>query len=257
MTLLFVEDEYYTRNGILASMDWAAHGIDAVETAADGKRGLEFLHTRPDILLTDIRMPYASGLEIAERYKENDPACEVIILSSYSDKEYLFKAISLASVAYIEKPVDMEELSAALRQAVSRRKQSLLLRELAQSASAAQYLPDPDAPGYSHSTRMALRHIAEHYADPMLSVSGIAQAVHLSAVYLSTSFKEDTGLGLKRLLTDMRISMARDLLLRTNLSIADIAERVGCSNANYFSKLFRRETGCTPNEYRAAEGKHA
>ena len=89
MKLLFVEDEYYTRCGILQSVDWASLGIDEVESASNGQEGLQKLSVHPDILLTDIRMPYISGLDIAKQLKRDDPDSEVIILSSYSDKEYL------------------------------------------------------------------------------------------------------------------------------------------------------------------------
>ena len=78
--------------------------------------------------------------------------------------------------------------------------------------------------------------------------------MHLSAVYLSSVFKEDTGKNIKRVITDVRMEKARTLLCGTNLPIADVAAQVGYHNPNYFSKLFRQETGLTPNEYRAQEG---
>lgn len=256
--LLFIEDEFYTRNGILQSINWENLGITHVQSANDGKIGLEKLSMRPDILLTDIRMPFHSGLEIAAQAKANDPECEIIILSSYSDKEYLFTAISLSTVAYIEKPVDIGELSSAIAQAVARRKQSQRLHEyerLNNPATVPYSLPDPENSQYGHSTRLVLRYIANHYGDPALSVEVLAQQVHLSAVYLSSAFKEDTGKNIKRVITDVRMEKARELLLHTNLPIADIATRSGYYNANYFSKLFRQETGLTPNEYRAHGGK--
>lgn len=257
MKLLFIEDEYYTRNGILNSIDWKALGISQVEAAGDGRLGLEKLSMHPDILLTDIRMPFHSGLEIAAQAKAADPECEIIILSSYSDKEYLFTAISLSTVAYIEKPVDIAALSSAIAQAVSRRSQTLRLRELerlAASGAESEVLPSPDSPQYGHSTRLVLRYIAAHFSDPDLSVEKLAQQVHLSAVYLSSVFKEDAGKNIKRVITDVRMEKARTLLRGTNLPIADVAAQVGYHNPNYFSKLFRQETGLTPNEYRAQEG---
>ena len=252
--LLFVEDEYYTRNGILQSIDWAGLGIDQVESASNGQAGMDMLRIEPDILLTDIRMPYVTGLDIAKQLKSNDPESEIIIMSSYSDKEYLFTAISLSAVSYIEKPVRVEELTSALRQAIHRRKQSLLLRKM-QPSIPLTALPDQDAAGLRHSTRMALQLIREHYQDEQFNVNTIAEALHLTADHLTSSFKDDTGRTIKRVITDVRLEAARYLLLTTNLSMGEIAHKAGYDNANYFSKVFRQTTGVTPNEYRAQHKK--
>ncbi len=89
----------------------------------------------------------------------------------------------------------------------------------------------------------------------MLSVNSVAEEVHLSPVYLTTAFKEDTGRTVKRVLTDVRIEAAKRLLQSTNLPVAEVAAQSGYDNANYFSKLFRQETGKTPNEFREHGGE--
>ena len=89
MQLLFCEDEYLTRIGVMQTIPWEEIGITHVDCAKNGQEGMEMLSTHPDILLTDIRMPFVSGLDIATHLKEMDPYSEVIIMSSYSDKEYL------------------------------------------------------------------------------------------------------------------------------------------------------------------------
>lgn len=257
MTLLFVEDEFYTRQGIVSSIDWLSLGVDRLESVTDGKSGMEQLSLRPDILLTDIRMPYFTGLELAEKAKLQDPHCEIIIMSSYSDKAYLFQAISLSTVAYIEKPVDLRALSAAIVRAVERRKRSQLIDTFQGGTQPAALgaLPDPAGEAYSHTTKIALGYLAEHYADPDLSLEAVARHVHLNSAYLSGSFKKDTGRNLKRVIIDVRMEKAAALLLDTSLSVTNIAARTGYRNANYFSKLFHKETGFTPHAYRAAGGK--
>ena len=257
MTLLFIEDEIYTRTGILESVCWEMLGITRVETASDGKAGFQKLAICPDIVLTDIRMPYQSGLEIAAQAKKNDPDCEIIILSSHSDKEYLMTAISLSTVAYIEKPVDLDELNQAIAQAVRRRKQSNRLRRIdgtqtPSSSVLAALLKQ--SPGYSHPTQMMIRYLAGHYADADLMVETVAECVHLSPVYASAVFKDETGLGLKRTITDIRMEEACALLMSTNLPVAELAAKVGYHGANYFAKLFKKEMGMTPVKYRGSRG---
>lgn len=77
----------------------------------------------------------------------------------------------------------------------------------------------------------------------------------MTPVYLTTSFREDTGRTIKRVLTDVRIEAAKQYLATTNLSIGEIAHQTGYGSANYFSKVFRQETGASPNEYRAQPGR--
>ncbi len=251
MTLLLVEDEYYTRTGLLESIRWAELGITTVESAADGKAGMERLRMQPDILLADIRMPFFTGLEIAAQAKRADPDCEIIIISSYSDKEYLKTAITLSTVAYIEKPVDLDELTAALRQAVKRRERSL--RTPGERGS--EILRDLSREQYSQSTRLVLEAIRARYADPDLGLEKLAELVHLNPTYLSGTFKSETGVSLKRVLTGVRLEEACRLLRTTNMPIADIAVKTGYLSPGYFSKLFRKELGVSPNEYREAPEK--
>lgn len=253
MTLLFAEDEYYTRKGILDSVNWDELGISRVLTGTDGRSGMQQLAIRPDILLTDIRMPFYTGLELASRAKENDPYIEVIFLSSYSDKEYLFRAISLSTVAYIEKPVDLAELSSGILQAVDRRKESALLYKILLKQKIAHELhtlPNPENKAYSHATRSTLKHLSENYRDPDLSLEVIAGYVNISPAYLSSLFKKDTGRNLKRVIIEVRMEQAQRLLTDTNLTIARISESIGYRSANYFAKLFQKETGLTPHQYR-------
>lgn len=253
MFLCFVEDEFYTREGILNSVDWQALQIDQLKSASDGKSGEALLALHPDILLTDIRLPYRSGLELAATAKEADADCEIIILSSYSDKEYLFKAISLSAVAYIEKPVDLEKLSTAISKAVGRRKRSLSFRE--QSAEAQTFntldgLIDMTSSSLSHTTRIVLSKLDKDYSNPNLSVESLAEYVHLNPAYLSTVFKKDTGRSLKHLITRVRIQRACFLLRTTNLSISSISVQTGYRASNYFAHTFRQEMGMAPGEYR-------
>jgi len=252
--LLLAEDEYYTRVGLKTTFPWAECGIDELLVAQDGNEAMELLDRRPDILLTDIRMPYHTGIELASKARSRDEGCSILMLTSYSDKEYLKAAISLSIVAYLEKPVNLTELEAAVKLAVQRRTQALRLRALEQSGCGES---PPYAPGSAqhHSTQSALRFIHDRYDDPALGLEAVAAHVHLNSDYLSTSFKEDVGVNLKRVITDVRLWHAKRLLLDTDESIQVVAERVGYSNSNYFAKSFRKETGMTPREFRDQSGK--
>ncbi|WP_123039605.1 response regulator transcription factor [Cohnella candidum] len=97
-------------------------------------------------------------------------------------------------------------------------------------------------------------HIREHLADD-LSLDTLASVVYLNASYLSTLYKQSTGRNLFDYISELRIDMAKELLARSPLKIHEIAVQVGFATAGYFTRFFKRHTGTTPQEYRAAHEK--
>ena len=121
MKLLIADDEKLTREGIRNLLDLKKLGITEVFLADDGIHGLEAARShRPDIILTDVRMPRMTGVEMASRYLEEAPDTAVLFMSAYSDREYLKAAIKLKAVNYIDKPLDKKELENALAEAADR-----------------------------------------------------------------------------------------------------------------------------------------
>ncbi len=134
MKLLIVDDEQLTRKGIQESLDLKALSVDQVILADDGLHGLEEAKKNsPDLVLTDVRMPRMTGVEMAERILKEDPDVSIVFMSAYSDKEYLKAAIKLKAVSYVEKPLDLEELQASLKEAAENRLARLHSRSIAQS----------------------------------------------------------------------------------------------------------------------------
>lgn len=120
MKILIVDDEDYTREGLMESIDWDAFGIDEVMQASNGQEALKTARWfHPDIVLTDIRMPKMDGIAFARELLESNKESRVIFISGYMEIEYLKSAIQLSVVDYIEKPIDLAALRKALAKAVS------------------------------------------------------------------------------------------------------------------------------------------
>ena len=114
--VFLVEDEYAIREGIKKSVDWEKDGFELVGEAGDGEMAFpKILKTKPDILITDIRMPFMDGLELSRLVKKELPEMKIVVLSGYDDFNYAKQAISIGVEEYILKPVSgdnlMQELS--------------------------------------------------------------------------------------------------------------------------------------------------
>lgn len=119
MKILIVDDEALVRNGLKNSINWESLGISTVLLADDGVQAVRLAHQeQPAIILTDVRMPRMDGIEMATRLRQLLPDTRLIFMSGYSDKEYLKAAIHLKAVSYVEKPIDLREVEAAVAEAV-------------------------------------------------------------------------------------------------------------------------------------------
>ena len=116
LTLLLVEDEASIRE----SMQEVLGGVfQKVISASNGDEGLKkFKKFSPDIVIADIMMPIMDGLEMSRQIKEFSKNTPVVILSAYSEKEKLLKAIDVGIDKYVIKPIDMDELFVVLEQIV-------------------------------------------------------------------------------------------------------------------------------------------
>jgi two-component system response regulator YesN len=114
--VIVVDDEDSVRQGISRHIDWRGLGFEIVGDADNGADALELAESAlPDLVITDIKMPYMDGLELTARLRAALPAVKVIIISGFDDFEYAKQAISLNIAEYVLKPVNVEELSDVLR----------------------------------------------------------------------------------------------------------------------------------------------
>ncbi len=206
----------------------------AVQAVHDGAAALEIMAREvPNLVILDLVMPGMSGAEVLDRMRA-DPRLRqvpVVILSS--------KLLNLDDVKRIERHAQVtlhskgvlseEETIAALNRALF----------------GAEALP----PHTSALVKRALAYFHQNYARPLARWE-IAEAVGVSEDYLSRVFSRELGLSPWEYLTRYRIQRAKELLYRTNDSIRSIAHQVGFKDQAYFSRVFRKQTGASPNEFR-------
>ncbi len=114
--VFLVEDEIITREGIRDNVDWQASGFEFCGEAADGEIALPLLRTtQPDVLITDIKMPFMDGLQLIKIVRERMPSVKIIILSGHDEFEYAQEAINLGVTDYLLKPVTVQKLQSVLQ----------------------------------------------------------------------------------------------------------------------------------------------
>jgi two-component system, response regulator YesN len=117
--VFLVEDEIVIRDAIRNNVNWAETGCAFAGEAPDGEIALPLiLAAAPDILITDIRMPFMDGLELARLVRQSLPGIKIIILSGYDEFQYAQQAIKLGVTEYLLKPIGAQELELVLRKIV-------------------------------------------------------------------------------------------------------------------------------------------
>lgn len=121
LQLLIVDDEQHAVEGVRSGVDWGSLGITEVFTAMTVRQAKErFEQDRIDIMLCDIEMPQATGLELAEWVREKYPRTATIFLTCHADFRYAKQALQLGSFDYMLKPVPFAELESILRKAADK-----------------------------------------------------------------------------------------------------------------------------------------
>lgn len=241
--VVLVEDEDLILEELTVTIPWQAIGLEVLGTAGNGIDGERMIRELdPDIVVTDIRLPGKTGLEMLE-----DSAVEhAVILSGYTDFSYMQKAIRLGVFDYLQKPVDSDELIATLEKLRDMIAEDEKSREGIIGSNDGIALPDKV---HNHTIRMAIDFIGENYAES-IGLQDIAAVTHVTENYISTLFREETGMNFLQYLSIVRINKALPMLRDTGMNISEIATATGFPTPGYFTKIFRRFLGKTPTEYR-------
>lgn len=133
MKVFLVEDEYIVREGIKNNIDWEKNGYDFCGEASDGELAFPMIsEKRPDIVITDIRMPFMDGIELSRMIKEEYPDIKIIILSGHEEFEYAKAAIQIGVEEYLLKPINGDELLQVVNRVAQKIKEENESRETLQ-----------------------------------------------------------------------------------------------------------------------------
>lgn len=240
--LLIVDDEYYTVEGMRHILDWEKYGIEIVGTASDGTEGLKVAReVNPDIIITDIRMPENSGLEMIESLRQDNYKGKVIILSGYHSFSYAKRAIDFNVEKYLTKPINPTELEETVKLVTAKLK--------------TEKGTEPDERDrYPEILRNILHTIDKTYTDD-IRLSNLADKFFLSTRYVGHLFKKYLDINFIDYVTEKRIEKAKELLANTDIPIDEVMGSVGYHDAKHFREMFKKITGMSPSEFRKMSRK--
>jgi two-component system response regulator YesN len=245
--VLIVDDEKYVRMGIKSETDWALIGCEVVGEASNGEEGLAQAEAlRPDLVVSDIRMPRMDGIQMAEKIIEKYPSTKVIFLTAYNEFEYARQAIRIGVSDYLLKPFQDGELEGSIQR---------LLHLHPSTPASARELEDNLIPLKGKDeianryVQNAITYIEEHFSDVDFSIGSLADSMGVSEGHISRLFKAETDLSIGNYLTKYRIKRAMDYLKDVQVKVYEVAEKVGYQDIAYFSNTFKKLVGKTPSEY--------
>lgn len=245
--VFLADDEPWALMVLKNIIPWTEYGFVVSGEAEDGEQALDRIgRMKPDLVISDIRMPGMDGLKLLRTIREKNWEMEVLLVSGYSDFEYAREALRLGCHGYLVKPVEEKELIEYLE------KIKKVLDEKKNRADGATAGETVKNDGYQSEKLQAqnmVKYIQDHFAEG-LTLQDLAGEFRMSESYISSLIKKKTGKGFGEHLVEIRIQKAQEYLRTTNDSIEEIAAKVGYPDYYYFTKVYKKATGISPAAYR-------
>lgn len=196
---------------------------------------------QPNVLITDIKMPEYSGLDLIEKIREKDKNLYIIILSGYGSFKYAQRAIRSGVYRYLTKPTNPRELISVLREI------ELKIEGVNRTVSKSEENESVEVGNLL--IRKALDYIELHYAEK-IGLKTLSDALYISPNYFSDLFRRHMKVKFSDFLIEYRLKKACILLKKPEYKVSEISEMVGFRDSTYFSTVFKKTYNLTPLEYK-------
>lgn len=241
MKIMIVDDEPKIRRGMKTLLE-EQDGFEVIGIYDNAMSSLsDMVEKQPNVLITDIKMPEYSGLDLIEKIREKDKNLYIIILSGYGSFKYAQRAIRSGVYRYLTKPTNPRELISVLREI------ELKIEGVNRTVSKSEENESVEVGNLL--IRKALDYIELHYAEK-IGLKTLSDALYISPNYFSDLFRRHMKVKFSDFLIEYRLKKACILLKKPEYKVSEIAEMVGFRDSTYFSTVFKKTYNLTPLEYK-------
>lgn len=220
--VFLVEDEAIIRRGIKNKIPWETEGFEFVGEASDGELAYPMIKkTKPDIVITDIKMPFMDGLELSAIIRKEMPDTKIIILSGYNEFDYAKTAISLGVTDYQLKPISSEKLLETIKRVAE-----IIREERAQKELLEEYKKDNQ-----ESLELDKAKLFYTLADNTMSTAEILEWGNQLGLDLTASYYTVI---LLKLISSVEENSYQEQLVETERKIEEFLEKQEC--IHYFKR---------------------
>ena len=255
LKILIADDELMEREMLAKNLSSEFGNKVELQTAENGRIAVIIATLwNADIILMDIEMPGLNGIEASKQILEQRPNCKIIFITAYSLFSYAHEAVKLGAFDYILKPVELNEVYRAIKQASDQIEAQRQLEALIPEVETIKE-DDTSLDKANQIIARVKKYLQHNYMMYDVSLDSVSEILKINSSYLSVLFKKCTGVNFIDYIADLKITEAKELLKDPLRSAAEIASMVGYDSASYFTRAFKRRTGQTPTEYRKLNAK--
>lgn len=243
--LLLVEDNIDMLEFLSKSFQNEYH----VEVATNGMEGFNAaFNLIPDLIISDIMMPIEDGLNMLKRLRENERTSHIpiILLTARGQKDIRMEGFRAGADDFISKPFAVEELVLRVNNILLQRSRLIKKHHHRLVTST---LPVTDSSLDEKFLQRIKQLILQNISDPQFSVERLAEEVNLSRAQLFRKLKGLIGVSPNKLINDMRLQRAADLINAKADTLTQIGYSVGFNEHSYFARRFKEKFGLTPGQY--------
>lgn len=226
----------------------------------DGAEGYEIaIDAIPDLIITDVMMPYMDGFEMCEKLRRDERTSHipVIMLTAKADIASKLEGIDKGADAYLEKPFHKEELLLRIKKLLEQRKllQEYYSRQIGIVPEGEEKIePMPESGSIKNAENEFIKKIREvveaNFSNSDFSVEKLCKLVYMSHSQLHRKLEALTDYSPNHFIRMVRLNKAKELLADPSNSISSVALESGYNDPSYFARIFKQETGLTPQEWR-------
>ncbi|MFO7448146.1 MAG: two-component regulator propeller domain-containing protein [Ignavibacteriaceae bacterium] len=248
--ILIVEDDKEIRDYIKQNFDENYRVLEAENGALGCKKAVQSI---PDLIITDIKMDEVDGIALCSKLKNDEKTSHIpiIMLTSYSSREYQIKSLSEGADVYLTKPFNIDILEAQMINLLETRKKL-------QEKFSSEFVLGPNKIPVTDIDEKFLKRLTEtveeHISDTKFNADILSEKIGMSRMQLYRKLRGLTNQTVHEFIRNIRLKRAVQLLEQKRMTITEIAYEVGFNDLTYFARCFRKQYDKSPSEYISGNG---